>query len=103
MENKRIDLDSPRERFFGFWPRRKPAQTFCILNIIWFFLCCASWYWVPSGYVGNWFPSTRVWGYVLSLVGAVLWSTYCKKYWSANEQEKLDEKSGRFSKEGVTK
>lgn len=98
MKNKRVDLDSPRERFLGFWPRRKQAQIFCVLNIIWLFLCCGSWYWVPDIYVGNWFPFTRIWGYILSAVGAILWSTYCRKFWSANEQEKLDDESGRFEK-----
>jgi type VI protein secretion system component VasK len=99
MEKARIDLDSPRERFFGFWPRRRPAQIFVVLNIIWLALCCCSWAFVPLFYVADWFPSTTVWAYVLSLLGMVLWVTYCKKFWSANEQEKADMASGRFDEE----
>jgi hypothetical protein len=95
MGNKKIDLDSPRERFFGFWPRRKEAQVFTVLNILWILGACTMWNFLPDFYAFGWFPSFQLFAYVWAIIGAILWSSYTKKGWSANLQEDLDNERER--------
>ena len=102
LDKKAIDLDSPRERFFGFWPRRKEAQIFCVINIVWLFLACTMWSFLPDMYFFGWFPSFQMFSYIWALVGAAIWSTYCKKFWSANLQEKLDEEREKAAESSAT-
>ncbi len=86
MRSSYDDIDSIRERFFGWWPRRRTDQIFLTCNLLFFFTGIFIWPWLPAFRIGL-FPAPYIWYLVLTVIGILMWGIYCNKYWFAWEDD----------------
>lgn len=82
------DIDTPRQRFFGWIPTQKAPRIFFWLNVLYFVLCWFVWPQLPQFLAFGWIPSTYIWYYlVASPIGFILWGIYFNKYWTGLKDE----------------
>ena len=78
------NLDNPRERFFGWFPRTKKQTGIFLWTVIWLFAAVGILPWLPSFWLFGWLPS--MWVYVALIVPFVPglgWTYYFENKWTA--------------------
>jgi hypothetical protein len=84
-------LDSPRERFFGWFPYLPKQAVFFVINVLYFLSGFIVWPYMPRFMLFGGIPSPFVW-YVLlwTPVNMVLWGVYFSRYWTALDDEDVE-------------
>lgn len=86
MRSSYDDIDSPRVRFWGWWPKRKEDKIFLIFNVVFFLFGIFVWPWLPAFHIGI-FPAPYFWYLILTAIISIAWHIYTKKYWYAWEDD----------------
>lgn len=85
------NLDRPRERFFGWFPYLRAQKVIFILTILLIIFGAGVTPYLPTFWVFYIIPSVFVWaGVVTVALGQFMWTVYFSKYWTAWEDENLD-------------
>lgn len=93
MDKKIIDMNSPRERLFGWFPYERAAKIFILGNIAYVFFCCFVWPKLPPRFIWGWW-TTHLWttNFIICNWAAAMWGIYYYKFWPLLNDEDGDEK-----------
>ena len=82
IDKKKIDIDSPRERFFGWFPKKKEAQIMFFAMFIYFAVCAFTWTAWPQKMVFGWWPFPFfAYCFVYIPVLVLMLTVYYYKFW----------------------
>lgn len=82
------NLDKPRERFFGWFPRLTAQKWIFIWTLFWLFAAVGIFPWLPSFWLFGWLPSMWVYiALIIPFVPGLGWNYYFGKYWTALDDE----------------
>lgn len=79
---KVYDIDSVRERFFGFIPRERATHWFMLGNAAYFAFCIFGFGKIPPVLVFGWWPAhDMVTKLFIANWAAIMWGVYYYKFW----------------------
>lgn len=95
-----IDMNSPRERFFGWLPKNKATQWFILGNVVYIVFCCFIWPKLPAKFIWGWW-TTYQWttNFIIANWAAIMWGVY---YYKISPILKEDEDESVTNSKGVS-
>lgn len=80
--SKKIDIDSPREKYFGWFPKEKPAQIMFLVVLVYYLVCMFTWTAWPQEMVFGWWPAPFfAYCFVYIPIFVIILTTYYYKFW----------------------